>query len=91
MYLRLVLNILLFLTILFLPWWFVLLAALALLIVFDAYEILFWGLFIDALYGNPSTFILFSFEYVFTIGFLAVLIISFIIKRKVIFYDRIRV
>lgn len=64
MLLRIIANIFLCASILFLPWWFSILAVLCMLLFFDAYEVVVWGLFADVLYGAPLPFF-FNFVFVF--------------------------
>lgn len=44
---RIVLNVILFVFILFFPWWIMLFVALMLLALFDGYELIGWGLFVS--------------------------------------------
>lgn len=90
MSLRIQLNILLFIAILFLPWWLSFLIALSILIIFDGYELIGWGLFVDGLYGNQLEN-LFNLQYVFTLSSALLLILGFMLKKKIIYYDRMRV
>jgi len=53
---RLMSGIILFLSVFFLPWWMTSLLALATLLIFPSpYEVLFIGIFLDALYVLPQS------------------------------------
>lgn len=83
---RIVFNILMFLSVLFLPWWVTVIVAMVFLSKFKAYEIIFWGVFADILY-NASVPSFLNIEYLFTITFIVLLIISHYLKRRLMFYD----
>jgi len=87
MIIRLSLNLLLGISLLAFPWWMSLLLMLGMAFIYSAYEILFWGLAADALYGWPlplfdNTPILFS---VIALGIFLIVEYS---KRFLIFYHR---
>lgn len=83
---RIVFNILMFLSVLFLPWWVTVIVAMVFLSKFKAYEIIFWGVFVDILYSASVPSFL-NIEYLFTITFIVLLIISHYLKRRLMFYD----
>lgn len=85
MIVRITLNILLFLSILFFPWWVSLAIGLILLIRYTAYELLAYGFFADTVYGIPLPG-LYNIQFLFTLVFFIALVASFYIKRKIIFY-----
>lgn len=85
MFTRILLNALLFFSILFLPWWFSILFALVLLFGFEAIEVLGWGLLIDILYGTPLT-LFFNFTFIFTLLFLTLFLVTTHLKQRLIFY-----
>ena len=84
---RSILNVLLFISILFLPWWVALAFAFVLLMLYPAFEILIWGLFFDSLYGTP-VISLYSMQYLATYLMFIMLLISFFVKREIIFYQQ---
>ncbi len=70
---RVLSNFLLLLAVLYLPFWiFIILAVVFVFLFRGFYEIVFWALFIDLLYGSRSNF-LFGFQFVST--FLAIIIL----------------
>jgi len=76
---RILYNIVVLLSILFFPWWiFALVMILFVALVRVPYEILFWGLLIDSLFGSEL--------YVFTWGASIALILSIFIKERLLFY-----
>ncbi|PIT96563.1 hypothetical protein COT82_02565 [Candidatus Campbellbacteria bacterium CG10_big_fil_rev_8_21_14_0_10_35_52] len=85
-YLRIIFNVLIFGSVLFFPWWFTIIIAIFFLSVFNAYEVLFWGLFADMLYG-VSTPNFFGIQFIFTIIFTLFFICARILKKKLIHYD----
>jgi hypothetical protein len=85
---RIILNILLFVSILVLPWWVSVFLALAVLYYLRSFnEIVVYGLVWDILYGkfSPTFQIL---DYRLTLLFLFFLLSSFFIKKRLKFYDR---
>ena len=82
---RAALNIAIFISILFFPWWISLALGILLIAVCKSYEVLVWGLFFDALYGTPLDS-LFGIEYVASVLFLFLFLVSFLVKKRVIFY-----
>lgn len=84
---RVFLDAALFFSVLFAPWWVSLLIAVALVSVADAFEILFAGIAIDALYGTavPGFAMI---EIVFTGIFALVFILAWLSKRYLLVYDR---
>lgn len=85
-YIRILLNLFLFFSILFLPWWFTLFAAVAFLFIFEAYEVLLWGLFADVLYSTPVP-AYFNIEFLFTLLFFILFIGIHYIKKRLRFYN----
>lgn len=83
---RVVLNIFLGISILFFPWWISLIIGLVLIMSCKAYEIIVWGLLFDALYGT-SVNIFYNIQYLGTLVFFAFFLLSFALKRKIIFYQ----
>ena len=83
--LRIVMNVALAASILFLPWWFTVLLAVAHIFMFQAYEIIVWGFVADTLYGTPIA-LYYNIEFFSTLLFavLVILVVSF--KRRLIFY-----
>ena len=80
---RIAFNICLIASILFFPWWVT--AALivaAAWFVPKCYEVILYGLLIDAFYGTE--FGIHGFPYSFTAGSLAVFILASIIKKRVV-------
>ena len=74
-FLRTTLNILLAASILFLPWWISIVLAFSLLLLYSAYEVLFWGLIMDMFYSAPIG-VFFGIELVFTILFVLLFIFA---------------
>lgn len=73
--------------ILFAPWWVsILLFIVFIVLIRNPYEILGWGLFMDSLYGFPG--IEFFFLGFITWGVIVAFIISFIIKERLLVYNR---
>jgi hypothetical protein len=73
-------------SLLFLPWWFTVIAAIAFLAYFNAYEILFWGLFGDFLYSASVTEF-FNFQFIFVSLFTLLFIGAYFLKKRLIFYN----
>lgn len=86
MILRIFLNIFIFLSILFFPWWITLGVVLIILAIYNAYEVIVLGIFADALYSVPLVDF-FNIQFVFTIIFVSLLVVSSFLKKKVIFYN----
>ena len=85
---RLVLNICMGISILFFPWWVSLGLGLALLVMCKAYEVIAWGFLFDALYGAPLHSY-YGIQYLGTLLFFALFIVSIFAKKKIIFYQNI--
>lgn len=81
---RIILNILLFASILFLHWWVSIFIALILLVLHKSYELVLWGIFADSLYSSVDG--LFGIQFIFTLIFILILLISIPVKKRVIFY-----
>lgn len=78
-------NIALAGSILFLPWWFTILLAVIIIFMFQAYEIIVWGFVADTLYGIPIA-AYYNIEFLFTLFFVALVILVVPLKRRLIFY-----
>ena len=85
LWLRIVMNIALAGSILFLPWWFTVLLATVHIFMFQAYEIIVWGFVADTLYGAPVA-LYYNIEFLFTLFFVVLVIIAVPLKRRLIFY-----
>jgi hypothetical protein len=85
---HLILDLILFLTIIICPWWGSVIFALFLLYYLKFFnEIVIFGLITDIFYGSFSaTFNLW--DYKFTLLFLVLLLSSFFIKKRLKFYNR---
>jgi hypothetical protein len=84
---RVILGILVFLSIIWAPWWLTWSLAIIFLFYFSLYyEIFAWGIIYDALYGiSLSEY--WNVSYIFSIASIVLFIISFIIKKKLIIYE----
>lgn len=83
---RIIFNIILGLSILFMPWWLsVGLGILMIAFIRNPYEILVWGLFMDSLYGFSGTD--FFFIGTFTWAAVIALLISIFLKERLLFYN----
>jgi hypothetical protein len=78
-------NAVLGLAVFTLPWWVTFAIAVLFLVRFSGYEILFWGFVMDVLYG-ASLPGFFGFPFMGTAGAALLLMVSFLIKRRLIFY-----
>jgi len=85
MFTRILLNLLIFSSILFLPWWMTLFVVLVLLFALEAPEVLVWGLFIDVLYSVPLV-LFFHFTFVFTFLFFVLFLFTKYLKKRLVFY-----
>jgi len=83
---RILINISIFLSALFLPWWITLIFILLLVFSFIAPEILVWGFFIDVLYAAPVAPFL-GFEFIFTFFFLFLYFVAHYLKKRLVFYS----
>ncbi len=72
-------------SILFLPWWVTAIIAVGFLYKFKAYEIMLWGVFADVLYSAPVESF-YNVQFVFTIGALAMFVLSYFIKKRLMHY-----
>jgi hypothetical protein len=86
LYLRIIFNVLMLGSILFLPWWVTVIVAVGFLLKFSAYEVILWGVFADVLYSS-SVISFYNIEFLFTIGAVTMFIIGYFIKKKLMFYD----
>ena len=83
--LRIVMNVALAVSILFLPWWFTVLLAVAHIFMFQAYEIIVWGFVADTLYGAPVA-LYYNVEFFSTLLFAVLVILIVPLKHRLIFY-----
>jgi len=83
---RISINILLFISILYFPWWATFLIALLLLALHSGVELLFWGVFADALFGTKLLFF-YDVQFLFTLTFFALIFLALYIKKQIIFYN----
>lgn len=72
-------------SILFLHWGITIAIALVYLFLFNAYEVIFFGLIADSLYAT-SIAGFFGIEFIFTILFSLFFIIIYFLKKKLIYY-----
>ncbi|HEY4502794.1 MAG TPA: hypothetical protein VJH21_03115 [Candidatus Paceibacterota bacterium] len=82
---RILLNAMLMVAILFLPWFFVAGIAFLILILFSAWEIILWGIFFDILYASPVP-LYFNIPFIFTITFTFLFLVFIMLKRRLVFY-----
>ncbi len=73
-------------SVLFLPWWITIIFAIGFLFMFNAYEIMLWGILADLLYGAPVESF-YKIQFLFTIGFMLFFVASYFLKKKLMFYD----
>ncbi len=83
--LRLSLNLFLFMSILFSSWWVVIALMILLLIFYEAFEVLLWGIFFDMLYSIAVPFY-FDVPILFTLFSIFLFIGMNFSKRYLIFY-----
>lgn len=86
MMLRIVLNILLGVSVLAMPWWVGIFVILIMLFLYRAYEVLAWALIADALYGWPLP-ALFNTPLLFTILVTFLFFATEYGKRFLVFYQ----
>ena len=86
MMLRIVLNILLGISVLALPWWVSIFIILSMLFLYRAYEVLAWALIADALYGWPLP-VFFNIPILFTILVTLLFFATEYGKRYLVFYQ----
>lgn len=84
--LRILLNLFLCVSVLYFSWWFSLLFVLALVFLFEAWEVPLWGVVFDGLYSIAVPFF-FNFVFIFTLGFTLIFLLALFVKRRIIFYD----
>jgi len=84
---RILIDIIIFISIVVLPWWLSV-VVLVVFIIYERhpYEVLFFGLFIDSLYGIPQERFL-SFGWA-TLLAVAVFCLSFFVKERLLFYNK---
>ena len=90
MKLRISLSVLFFASIFLFPWYISVLLSVVLLVLFNAYEVILGGLLLDTLYGTPILGY-FDSESLFTLLFVILYILSFYIKKQLIFYHELEV
>ena len=83
--LRILMNVALLASILFLPWWFTVLLAMVHIFMFQAYEIIAWGFVLDTLYGTPVA-LYYNIEFFSTLLFTTFVILVIPLKHRLIFY-----
>ena len=83
---RISINILLFISTLYFPWWVTIAIGVLLLTLHTGVELLFWGIFADALFGTQLSYF-YNVQYIFTLTFFVLIFIAVYIKRKMIFYN----
>jgi hypothetical protein len=83
---RVIFNILMLGSILFLPWWVTAIIAVGFLFKFKAYEVILWGVFADILYSSPAPSF-YNIEFLFTIGAVVFFVLTYFIKKRLMFYD----
>lgn len=86
MILRIAFNVLMFTSVLFLPWWITAIIAISFLFKFTAYEIILWGVFADMLY-SASAPSFYNIEFLFTISAIVIFVLAYFIKKRLMFYD----
>ena len=87
--LRLFLNIIIFLSIFFLPAYITALVIIASIFIFNNFiESMFWAFIIDILYGGGKFFGGLEFNCIFVFAITIIFLISFRIKKILIFYPR---
>jgi len=84
---RIIIFVVLFCFLNLLPWWLVSVFLLAVVMYYDQYyELLFFGVWLDALYAVPDRFSISGHS--FLLASAAVLIIVFFIKKRLLWYSR---
>ena len=86
MKLRIFANIVLFVSVLFLPWWITALLGVIVAFTYTAYELFGWGIFADSLYSVPLDAFS-NIQFLFTLYFFVLFVVVIFIKRKTIFYQ----
>lgn len=80
-------NIIVFLSVVWGYWWLSWIIALSLIFIFPKYyEIIFWGIMYDALYGTPLQ-MFYNIPYIFTIIGIVLFIISIIFRKNLLAYE----
>lgn len=68
-------------------WWIVLILAIVFLFIFPSYyELLFWGVLYDSLYGAPLASF-FNFPYVVTLAAMVLFMISYFLRKRLLAYE----
>lgn len=84
---RIFLDIMLFLSVLFAPWWASVLIAVTILSIADAFEVILAGVALDALYSTPLAGFA-MIEVLFTILFAGLFISAWYVKRHLLVYEK---
>ena len=85
--LRLLTNFILFGSVLFLPWWVMIIIGIVALFKFNAfYEIVMWGLLADLLYGADVA-LFYNFGLFLSLGVLLLFIVIEFLKSRIRFYQ----
>jgi len=84
---RIILDIILFISLVaFVPWWLVVIFAIALSFYFpNYYEIIIAGILLDALYGAPQA-LFFNLTPFFSVASLIFFLLTSLLKKKMIYY-----
>ncbi len=86
---RLFSNLLVFLSIFFLPVYITALMLIALIFTFDYFvEALLWAYIVDVLYGGGGSIFGFGFNYIFLFIMAVIFLVSFRVKKSLVFYRR---
>ncbi|MEX0933809.1 MAG: hypothetical protein WD003_00920 [Candidatus Paceibacterota bacterium] len=84
---RLIANAILFVSLLYLPWWLFLVLGIIFLFIFRSfYELVGWSLVVDLLYGTDTS-LFFNTHFLMTQGALVLLVVSSIVKKYIRFYE----
>ena len=83
---RIIFNVILLLSCLFTPWWFVALVMVIGMIIFEAYvEGIFGAVFTDILLGGSNWSIFFGINFLISIGAILFYIFAFYLRRRLFF------
>ena len=85
MWIRVLIFLALLASSLFLNWWITTSIVLVYLFLFNAYEVIFFGLVLDSLYAT-SVPVFFGIEFIFTILFSTLFVLTYFLKKKLIYY-----
>jgi len=85
---RILIDILFIFSIFLLPWWLTFLLLIIPLFYFSFYfEIIIFGIFVDALFAVPTNFI-FEFQFVLTLFTTVLFFLVYILKKRMRYYGR---